>query len=150
MDKPDSEKRHWTPNPTGKGLPPGKWAHLPTKLIRVPEVFAGEVLAIARALDEGKLPPDDLRSLVDSPPEGEPQPPKPTEYLPGDLVTANIEVGDRTVTARAKVLRHHLKQQSVDIHILAEEVGAIAQDKQEVAMLIRQIRVSESDITQKH
>lgn len=40
------------------------WQHLPTKAVRVPEVFASQVLNYARRLDGGEQPTDDVDAIA--------------------------------------------------------------------------------------
>lgn len=47
----------------GSGSKPG-WKHGKTKVIRVPEVLADQIIEYARKLDEGKIKNDDVKQDV--------------------------------------------------------------------------------------
>ena len=50
-------RRHWIPNPQGKGLKSNQseWLHSKTKPIRLPEVLIPEILEYAHKLDKGTI-----------------------------------------------------------------------------------------------
>ena len=50
-------RRHWIPNPQGKGLKSNQseWLHSKTKPIRLPEVLIPEILEYAHQLDKGTI-----------------------------------------------------------------------------------------------
>jgi len=50
-------RRHWTPNPQGKGLKSNQseWLHSKTKPIRLPEVLIPQILEYAHKLDKGTI-----------------------------------------------------------------------------------------------
>jgi len=62
------------PNPDTSGLKQPKWNHTPTTPIRVPTVFADELLAIARRMDRGEAIPVASDANGDVRPQGEPTP----------------------------------------------------------------------------
>lgn len=145
QENPEEKKeRHWTPNPTGKGLPPGKWNNLPTKLIRVPQTFAEEILAIARAMDRGELSRDSLR-----------QSPLPDEvatvsdYLPGDRVKVKLVIGGREEVAKARIFGVYPDREAIGVHVLSQDASRIAQSQLESLKLIQEIEIPLADVIER-
>lgn len=53
------------PNPNTEGLKKPQWRNIPTVVIRIPELFKGELMAIAKQLDSGDhvVYPSDCKAL---------------------------------------------------------------------------------------
>jgi hypothetical protein len=107
----EKKKRHWIPNPEGKGLGNDKKWQNPTKTIRVPEAHKSLMSRLAMAIDKGDVTPEQVEALLsggDVAPVPAPSP--PLKLTPDQLDTDDYqphhgtEPGDSRLTIAHSLL----------------------------------------------
>lgn len=85
MEDDEKKKRHWIPNPDGKGLPSKKW-RLETATTRVPKVHKPLINELAIALDQGSITPEQVEAMIrgETPTPRRANPPAEKRYLTQD------------------------------------------------------------------